>query len=372
MILFCVYNSSSISFNGLIRSPGLQIIDTDVPRLYESTSFKGNDIILSLVRNSELRDMIDTIERFEKSFNSRYHYEWWFMNEEEFSNEFKDQVTSKVSGGARFIKVPDEMWSYPEQIDKEKAAASRKEYAKKKIMYGDSESYRFMCRFNSGLFYQLQELREIEYYWRVEPGVHFDCEITYDVFQYMRDNNKLYAFNMALQEDIRTIPSLWDATIEFFTKNPHYVADRNNVGFVTDDEGSTYNLCHFWSNFEIANLRFYRSNSYQEYFKHLDDKGGFFYERWGDAPIHTLAASFMLPADSLHFVANTGYMHKPNQDCPADNELREILHCECNPGKDFTWHKWSCVNKFFDVHDYPRPNSVANLKKYYPYVLGNS
>ena len=31
-----------------------------------------------------------------------------------------------------------------------------------------------------------------------------------------------------------------------------------------------YNLCHFWSNFEIGDLRFFRSEAYQEYFSYLD------------------------------------------------------------------------------------------------------
>ncbi|QLQ78199.1 hypothetical protein HG537_0A04460 [Torulaspora globosa] len=371
LIVYCLRSSTISSVKELGKNQWLQRVDAGVPKIYDSTSGKGNDVLLTLVRNSELTDMIDTIERFERSFNSKYHYQWWFMNDEEFTEEFKEQVSTRVSGGARFIKIPDEMWTYPGNIDKEKAAASREDYAKKKVMYGESESYRFMCRFNSGLFYKLDELRDIEYYWRIEPGVHFDCQITYDVFQYMRKNNKLYAFNMALQEDVRTIPSLWNTTMEFFQKTPQYIADKNNAKFVTDDDGSSYNLCHFWSNFEIANLRFYRSDAYEQYFQHLDNKGGFFYERWGDAPVHTLAASFMLPADSLHFVANTGYMHNPNQDCPVDEEVKQLLHCDCNSRKDFTWHKWSCVSKFFDVNNYPRPTSVANLKKYYPYVFEN-
>ena len=31
-----------------------------------------------------------------------------------------------------------------------------------------------------------------------------------------------------------------------------------------------YNLCHFWSNFEIGDLRFFRSEAYQRYFSYLD------------------------------------------------------------------------------------------------------
>jgi len=34
--------------------------------------------------------------------------------------------------------------------------------------------------------------------------------------------------------------------------------------------------------------------AYEEYFKALDQSGGFFYERWGDAPVHSLGAVMLL------------------------------------------------------------------------------
>ena len=49
--------------------------------------------------------------------------------------------------------------------------------------------------------------------------------------------------------------------------------------FITDDDGKTYNTCHFWTNFEIAALDLWRSNEYLQFFNYLDQSGGFFYER---------------------------------------------------------------------------------------------
>ena len=33
-----------------------------------------------------------------------------------------------------------------------------------------------------------------------------------------------------------------------------------------------------WSNFEIANMEFWRGEVYTKYFEYLDSKGGFYYE----------------------------------------------------------------------------------------------
>jgi alpha 1,2-mannosyltransferase len=35
-------------------------------------------------------------------------------------------------------------------------------------------------------------LDEYDYYWRIEPDVDYYCDIDYDVFKFMRDNNKKY------------------------------------------------------------------------------------------------------------------------------------------------------------------------------------
>ena len=44
-------------------------------------------------------------------------------------------------------------------------------------------------------------------------------------------------------------------------------------------EGETYNMCHFWSNFEIARLDWFRSKEYNDFFNMMDRSGGFWMER---------------------------------------------------------------------------------------------
>ena len=47
------------------------------------------------------------------------------------------------------------------------------------------------------------------------------------------------------------------------------VPGANLMSFMTGDDGG-YNLCHFWSNFEIGDLNFFRSEAYMRYFDFLD------------------------------------------------------------------------------------------------------
>lgn len=91
----------------------------------------------------------------------------------------------------------------------------------------------------------------------------------------------------------------------------------------------------FWSNFEIADLRFFRSKVYSDYFDFLDKSGGFFYERWGDAPVHSIAAAFFLPQSQIHFFHDIGYRHSPYIRCPQDESSHLSGRCSCERENNF-------------------------------------
>jgi alpha 1,2-mannosyltransferase len=54
-------------------------------------------------------------------------------------------------------------------------------------------------------------------------------------------------------------------------------------------------------------MDFWRSPAYQAYFAHLEAQGGFYYERWGDAPVHSIAAALFLPKEKIHLFDEIGY-----------------------------------------------------------------
>lgn len=67
-----------------------------------------------------------------------------------------------------------------------------------------------------------------------------------------------------------------------------------------EDGRPGYNLCHYWTNFEIGNLGFFRSKQYQDLFHKLDRTGKFYYERWGDAPSKSTHLYFLVFYESSH------------------------------------------------------------------------
>ncbi|ODV61525.1 mannosyltransferase YUR1 [Ascoidea rubescens DSM 1968] len=324
---------------------------------------RENATILMLVRNWELPSALASIRTLEDRFNKNYNYPWTFLNDEPFTQEFIDATSLATSGETQYGIIPQVDWNIPHWINLTKFEQNINDSIHNNIIYGFSKSYRNMCKFNSGYFMRQELLQNYEWYFRVEPDVNYFCNFNYDPFKLMKNLNKKYGFIVSIYDYQNTIPTLWDTTMEFFTtgNNSNYLAKDNSYKFLTDNSligtsvtvqtnsTSDYNLCHFWSNFEIANLNFFRSKPYQEFFNYLNQKGGFYYERWGDAPVHSIAVGLLLNKSEIHHFDDIGYYHPPFNSCPSSNILRLVKNCQCNVNDEnnIDTKPHSCLSKWW-------------------------
>ena len=116
----------------------------------------------------------------------------------------------------------------------------------------------------------------------------------------MMESNKTYGFTIAVKELRETVPNifryasaykrtnnitsqgLWEMFVEPEDKEPapaehSWWGGQEKVDLAVDPEameGETYNMCHFWSNFEIARLDWFRSKEYNDFFEMMDRSGG--------------------------------------------------------------------------------------------------
>ncbi|KAI8325757.1 family 15 glycosyltransferase [Martensiomyces pterosporus] len=295
--------------------------------------------LVALVRNTDLFGLRQAIRQVEDRFNSRFNYPYIFVNDEPFTDEFMLGVRDLTKAKVSFGTLDHESWGIPEWISREKF-----EHVKRTAQYphGDKESYRLMCRFQSGYLHKHPLLRDVDFYWRIEPEVEYFCDMDYDPFVFMRDNGYKYGWNIAMTEFMDTVATLWNTTQAFISEHPEMLARENILGWLLDDHGN-YNGCHFWSNFEIVDLSFYRSPQYQAFFDYLDRAGGFFYERWGDAPVHSIAAALLLNVSQIHYFDDIGYFHPNVITCPRGSGLRG--KCVCDPGESFVQDGY-CIVRF--------------------------
>lgn len=137
-----------------------------------------------------------------------------------------------------------------------------------------------------------------------------------DPFIKMAEANKTYGFTIAVKELRETVPNifryaaaykrknnlkskgLWEMFLERPAEEETPAESEKKQEKLPDEilltepgdknlddidpeamEGESYNMCHFWSNFEIARLDWFRSKAYEDFFNMMDRSGGFWNER---------------------------------------------------------------------------------------------
>ncbi|KAI7907069.1 nucleotide-diphospho-sugar transferase [Cokeromyces recurvatus] len=155
----------------------------------------------------------------------------------------------------------------------------------------------------------------------------------------METYNKQYGFVMTLKEyqDTRRISTLWNSVLDYLktrhinvTSNKHHHHHHHHLAFpyFLDEEGN-YNACYFSSHIEIASLNLWRSPQYRDFFRYLDQTGNFFYERWEDAPVHSIAAGLFLDTNQIHYFEDIGYQYHLYRHCPT-KESKLGCRCQCS------------------------------------------
>jgi len=146
----------------------------------------------------------------------------------------------------------------------------------KKII-GFPLSYRSMCRFFSGIFYTHESLLDYKNYIRLDTDSYFLKGANLSLFDWFNAGKLVYGYiESAVQDDHpQVVVGLRDTVRQYMRLRlrsrrlvPHYIGIRS-----------------YYTNFEIGSLDFFRSPVWQDFFQFLDSTGGFYTQRWGDAPV---------------------------------------------------------------------------------------
>lgn len=138
---------------------------------FSQGSTRPRAALISLVRNSELEGIQQSMRQLESTWNYQYQYPWVFFNDEPFTEEFKTSTRNLTSADCYYEVVPEDHWSLPSWIDNERFLNSLEYLGKIGVGKGWMASYHHMCRWNSGFFYKHPRLKHFDWYWRVEPNV---------------------------------------------------------------------------------------------------------------------------------------------------------------------------------------------------------
>jgi alpha 1,2-mannosyltransferase len=271
--------------------------------------------IIALCRDSDAGEMALSMASFDAAYNHRHLHDFVIFSETEWKEEAKDTLRRATNATVRFPVLNEEdEWATPSWIDREKfqGVLSARQY------YGNTESYRRMCRFFAGPVFRTAVLREYEFAWRMDSHVRYLCDLEdgeQDPIRRLEAANATYGYALRMTELMYTVPTLWDTVKAHATAQGLWPAVEREWG-IKPDHGMS-RACHYWNNFEVTRIDFFRGKEYQALFDHLDKSGGFFYERWGDAPIRTMALILLAKQSEVIQFEEVGYQHPWWYKCPA-------------------------------------------------------
>jgi hypothetical protein len=168
--------------------------------------------------------------------------------------------------------------------------------------------YRHMCRFHATLVHDLlaeHGYGNVEYILRLDDDSRIVNPIGYDLFRYMKVNQKLYGFVRTVNDNIDCVTGLWDLADRFLNRTSHQLGiNRTEVFFDKWPE----NLVIF-NNFEVSHVSVWQNPVWKAFMAEVDESGGIYMLRWGDAPLHTIGISMILKVEQVHSFSDVGYYH---------------------------------------------------------------
>ncbi|KAG1810446.1 nucleotide-diphospho-sugar transferase [Suillus plorans] len=253
---------------------------------------------------------MSSMKQLEDRFNRKFQYPYVFLNDEPFTQSFQDATVE-------FGLIPSDHWHQPSWIDEERASKSRDDMIR---------NDRFIPEYVSLQFWLLLSTRAL-----AEVPILLESRARHPAF--LRRGLRSLSHDARPKQGVRlydkipaTIPTLWNILSLMLILTP-----GNAMEFLSDDGGESHSLRHFWSNFEIADLDFWRGEAYSKFSEYLDEQGGFYYEHWGDAPVHSIGAALFAKKEQIHF-NDIGYQHEHFEHCPQ-GDVHTKGKCWCNLDK---------------------------------------
>jgi len=168
---------------------------------------------------------------------------------------------------------------------------------------GFSLGYRHMCRFFAGEIFKQSRLMQYRYIWRLDTDSFILDEIPYNVFDRMNNEKAIYGYINIQHDHPGVVCNLWELSEQYF-KNIH-----------KDDIFKSQNLQFhknrvFYTNFEIFDMDWFRGEDYQNFYNFIDNSGGIYMYRWGDASIRYIGLNSLLSSSNLYFFNDIKYFHQ--------------------------------------------------------------
>lgn len=249
---------------------------------------KPKAFIYYLTRHARLGLLLDSLSGLDNYFNNKYQYPIIIFHEVE-PTLLRDRLTirSRTNSTVYFQTVN---FTLPSFIPKN----FTQRHCPTKL------GYRHMCRFHAKGIYDQAINEGFEYAWRLDDDSNLRKPVDLDLFIIMQKNHFKYGYIHSVYDLPSCIRGLWESTQLYINKSA-----INTTFFHEEKRGYV-----FANNFEISKISFWLSDNYRKYFDYIDKTAGIYYNRWGDAPIKSIAVMMFVPRRQIYIFPNMSYSHK--------------------------------------------------------------
>ena len=273
------------------RCSGSPQCDTDYMELQNYLKAQPVDqpkaAVYYLVRSDRIRILGESLKALDKYFNNRFKYPVIIFHERNFTAYHRAQLREVTTSNLYFQLI---QFTIPDFIVQP--------FPKSECNY--PVGYKHMCRFHSLGVYEQPIIKQLDYTWRLDDDSFILSNINQDIFRFMSDKDLVYGYTFVTNDAGRCVQHLW-------TNATSYIRD-NHIKTQFFDKWPDTKM--YYNNFEVSATKLWYSTEYKEYINMIDRAGGIYYNRWGDAPIKSIAVSMFVPENKTHCFCDVKYKHQ--------------------------------------------------------------
>lgn len=280
--------------------------------LYTLLSGADDDTVLKTVRSMS--------ERFANAGDR--HYDWVFVAPGGASDTLKDEIRAAWPGAARFAGVEGDDWTdLPSFLDEGVLRSRIGALSAQSDPHSDDMEYRKANRFHTTVAHIHPVLSEYRYALRVDAGVELLADASTDLLADLAARGAVYGFADAETGSPRAgSGGLWESVRSYVTFHQQRVPQDNLLAFVSNDKGSSYNHCQFSTGLAALDLEFFREETISAFLSWIDREGGYYYELWSDAPVHSIAVSLFAHSREVVHFADLSWRQPDREHCAVDTD----------------------------------------------------
>ncbi|GJJ70661.1 hypothetical protein EMPS_03011 [Entomortierella parvispora] len=313
---------------------------------------KANGVLVMLINEGQLQDARETIRQMEDRFNRGRNYPWVVFSGMPLGDQSKTSLSSLSRGTMTFALIPKEQWRLPKWIEMPKVIENDVGMMWKKAINKTSMPIRHQWRFFSGFLAKNELLDPYHFFWRVDPGVNIFCDMQEDPMLTMTESGQKFAWSTATTVYGAGVPSALETIQNFKKDHPELIPKLNDESFVIRESGDEFTTCSYAVENSISRVDFFRSEAYQTLFEFIDQAGLFYYEKWTDATVITVALALLAPRTDTLYLKQLGWGLNKLLYCPRTPEHNQ--HCHCDPRTTASQIHVSCTPYWMGMAKSPR------------------